>query len=64
MVFYHWWRANHLSREVRLLERVAILHREEVVRRTALQVWQTRTRDRIRQLQLEVGAVMHQQLAV
>jgi hypothetical protein len=59
MAFYRWWRTFHVSRDLHAVEKMAVLHCEEMVKRTSLRRWRVQTNLRLRQLSLEHSAVVY-----
>lgn len=57
--FYLWWRRYQLMMDIRMMERMAILHNDEVVKRRCLRFWTQQARKVLRERRLEVVADDH-----
>eukprot|EP00731_Ephydatia_muelleri_P037823 Em0573g1a len=54
-----WCEAFRLRQDIRMMERMAILHREDIVKRQMLKTWKLRTKGALRHLQKEGRALHH-----
>ncbi|KAL9984075.1 hypothetical protein ACROYT_G006331 [Oculina patagonica] len=57
--FYSWWSKYQLMMDVRMMERMAILHNDEVIKRRSLQFWLQQARKKLHERQLEAVADDH-----
>ncbi|XP_035673191.1 protein SFI1 homolog [Branchiostoma floridae] len=57
--FFGWWSATQQSRDLRLMERMAILHYNGAVIKAHLRLWRLRTREVRRELEKEDMALQH-----
>ncbi|XP_020629164.1 protein SFI1 homolog [Orbicella faveolata] len=58
-MFYSWWRKYQLMMDVRMMERMAILHNDEVIKRRSIQFWLQRARSKLHERKLEAVADDH-----
>lgn len=58
-MFYMWWKKYHLTMDIRMMERMAILHNDEVIKRRCLRRWLQRALEKLRERELEAAADSH-----
>ncbi|CAH1257862.1 SFI1 [Branchiostoma lanceolatum] len=57
--FYGWWTATQQRRDIRLMERMAILHHNGAIIKAHLRLWRLRTREARREQEKEEVALQH-----
>lgn len=57
--FYLWWRKYQLIMDLRMMERMAILHNDEIMKRRCLRFWLQRAREKLRERELQAEADDH-----
>jgi len=63
-MFYLWWSRYQLIMDVRMMERMAILHNDELIRRRFLRFWRQRAQKKLHERELEVVADDHHSLGL